>query len=212
MAVTEIKNELMISLARHNLLSKGIKISDTQVDAFIKDNPKEFENHAQVSLTWVVVKDPAVKAKVDTDLKTGQTFGIVARQYTVDPAGEKYGSTDYDKFPARMKAEVDKLAEGGTSDWLADGQSFVKIHVEKKIPASPLEVKPWMKEEVKRSLAEQKGSAAIDIDKRLLKMRKDAAINITKVGLKEKFDALTKSLKEADMKAATGNTKKTGPN
>ncbi len=212
MSVTEIKGELLISWARHNLLSKGIKISDAQVDAFIKDNPKEFENHAQVSLTWVVVKDAATKAKVDSDLKTGQTFGIVARQYTVDPGGETYQSTEYDKFPPRMKTEVDKLAEGGTSGWLEDGGSSVKIHVEKKTPASPLEIKPWMKEEVKRSLAEQKGSAAIDIDKRLLNSRKSAVINITKVGLKEKFDALTKSLKEADMKNTTGNSKKSGSN
>ena len=111
-----------------------------------------------------------------------------------------------------MKTEVDKLAEGGTSGWLEDGGSSVKIHVEKKTPASPLEIKPWMKEEVKRSLAEQKGSAAIDIDKRLLNSRKSAVINITKVGLKEKFDALTKSLKEADMKNTTGNSKKSGSN
>ncbi|MEI8281268.1 MAG: SurA N-terminal domain-containing protein, partial [Armatimonadota bacterium] len=119
LTVTDIKGELMISLARHKLLSKGITITEQAVDAYIKENPKEFENHAQASLTWVVVK-ATEKAKVDADLKTGQTFGIVARQYTIDPGGEKYASTEYDKFPAILKGVVDKLQEGGTSDWLQD--------------------------------------------------------------------------------------------
>ena len=57
LTLTDIKGELLVSLARHNLLSKGIKISDAQVDAYIKENPKQFENPALVDLTWVVVKN-----------------------------------------------------------------------------------------------------------------------------------------------------------
>jgi hypothetical protein len=107
-----------------------------------------------------------------------------------------------------MKQVVDKLAENGTSDWLQDGTAFVKIHVEKKTPASKLEIKPWMKTEIQKLLAEQKGSAAMDIDKRLLNSRKSASIVITKPGLKERFEQLSKTLKEADMKNTTSGSSK----
>ena len=210
LTLSDINSELRVQLARHNLLSKGVKISPEQVDAYIKDNPKEFENHAAVDLSWVVLKDATDKNKVDADLKAGQTFAIVARHYTSAPGGERYQSREYDKFPVRLKGVVDKLAENGTSGWLQDGANWVKFHVEKKTPASPIAIKDWMKEEVKRLLAEQKGSAAIDLDKRLLNLRKQATINITKPALRDRFDQLTKSMKEMDMKNTTSNTGK-GP-
>ena len=205
LTLTDIKNELLVSLARHNLLSKGIKISDAQVDAFIKENPKQFENPKLVDLTWILLADSGQEAKVDSDLKTGQTFAVVAKQYTTATSGPIYPSREYDKFPARMKEEVDKLQENGTSGWLKDGQKFVKIHVEKITPSSKVEIKPWMKTEISRLLAEQKGSAAVDLDKRLLNTRKEAAVTITKPGLKERFDQLSKTLKEQDMKNTTTN-------
>jgi hypothetical protein len=207
LTLTDIKDELLISLARHNLLSKGIKISDAQVDSFIKENPKQFENPKLVDLTWILLKDASVKAKVDSDLKTGQTFAIVAKQYTTATSGPVYPGREYDKFPARLKSILDSpshpLLENGTSDWLLDGTQFVKFHVEKITPSSKLEVKPWMKTEIARLLAEQKGGAAVDLDKRLLNLRKEAVISITKPGLKERFDQLSKTLKEQDMKNTT---------
>ncbi len=209
LTLTDIKGELMKSLARHNLLSKGVTISDAQVDAFIKDNPKEFEEPALVDLTWIVLKNAADKAKVDADLKTGQTFGIVAKNYTTAPSGPQYPSREFDKFPARLKGVVEKMAENGTSDWLQDGATFVKIHVEKKTPASKVQIKEWMRIEIRRKLAEQKGSAAMDLNKKLLNSRKAAAIVITRAGLKERFEQLSKSLKEADMKESSATSKST---
>ena len=207
LTLTDISNELLVSLARHNLLSKGIKISDDQVNAYIKENPKQFENPALVDLTWVVVKNADDKTKVDSDLKTGQTFAIVAKNYTTASSGPVYPSREYDKFPARLKGVVDKLSENSTSDWLQDGNQFVKFHVEKKTAPSKVEIKPWMKTEIARLLAEQKGSAAVDLDKRLLNDRKAATINITKPGLKERFEQLSKTLKEQDMKNTTNGNK-----
>lgn len=208
LTLTDIKNELMITLCRHNLLSKGIKISDAQVDAYIKDNPKAFENPPMVDLSWIVLKNADDKAKVDSELKTGQTFVVVAKQYTSAQTGPQYPTRIYTQFPQRLQQVVDKLNENGTSDWLQDGTTFVKFHVEKKTPASKIEVKPWMKTEIQRSLAEQKGGAAVDLDKRLLDLRKKAQIVITKPGLKERFEQLSRTLKEADMKNTTSTSAK----
>ncbi len=203
LTLVDIKNELKVTLCRHNLLSKGVKISQAQVDAYIKDNPKQFENPRLVDLTWIVVKNPEDKAKVDNELKTGQTFSVVAKQYSIAQTGPQYPSRIYDQFPKQLKDVIDKLSENATSGWLADNNTFVKFHVEKKTPASKIEIKPWMKIEIERQLAEQKGAAAVDLDKRLLGRRKSATINITKPGLKERFDLLSKTLKENDMKNTT---------
>jgi len=70
----------------------------------------------------------------------------------------------------------------------------------RKTEASKIEIKPWMKTEISRALATQKGSVAVDLDKRLLAKRKDAQLSVNAVGLKEQFDNIAKSLKESDVK------------
>lgn len=204
--LTDIKNALKTSLARHNLLCKGITITDAQVDAYIKDNPKQFETPATVDMTWIVLKDAADKSKVDSEIKTGQTFAVIAKRFTTAQTGPQFPNRNYDQFPAKLKAIVDKLNENGTSDWVQDGTSFVKFHIEKKTPAGKMEVKPWMKTEIKRLLAEQKASAAKDLGKDLLDRLKQAKIAINRPGLKELFDRASQNLKEADMKTSSTNT------
>ena len=37
-----IQNELMVGLAREHLIMKGVTVSDTEIEKYIKDNPKKF--------------------------------------------------------------------------------------------------------------------------------------------------------------------------
>ena len=206
--MSEIRRQLALERCRYKLITKGIKISEAQVDNYIKNNPQQFMNPKTVDLAWIVVKDEATQKEVDSAIKGGETFSIVATRYSIakTPA---YPSRLYSQFPDRLKQVVDKLPEGATSDWLVDGNNKVRFRVEKKTEASKIEIKPWMKVEIERALATQKGSVAVDLDKRLLAKRKDAALVVNTPGLKEQFDTVAKSLKESDVKA--GTTTQTAP-
>ncbi len=208
--MSEIRRQLALERCRFKLITKGIKISDSQIDNYIKNNPQQFVNPKTVDLSWVVVKDEATQKEVDSALKAGDTFSIIATRYSVAKT-PTYPSRLYSQFPDRLKQVVDKLAEGGTSDWLVDGANKVRFRVEKKTEASKIEIKPWMKTEISRALATQKGSVAVDLDKRLLAKRKDANLSVTPTGLKEQFDNIAKSLKESDVKAGTSTTTETNP-
>lgn len=205
LTMTDIKNELLINLCRYKILSKGVTISDEQVEKYIKENPKRFQNPKTIDLTWIVVRSEKDKASVDSDLRANQIFSTVAKVQSIAPNGPVYPSRIYDQFPPRLKQVVDNLAEGGTSQWLQDSGSWVKFHVEKKTEASEIKIKPWMKVEIRKALEQEKGAVALDLDKRLLDMRKNAKIDITKTGLKERFEQLSKTLKEADMKSGTSS-------
>lgn len=208
--MSEIRRQLALERCRFKLITKGIKISDSQIDNYIKNNPQQFVNPKTVDLSWVVVKDEATQKEVDSAIKAGDNFSIVATRYSVAKT-PTYPSRLYSQFPDRLKQVVDKLAEGGTSDWLVDGANKVRFRVEKKTEASKIEIKPWMKTEISRALATQKGSVAVDLDKRLLAKRKDANLSVTPTGLKEQFDNIAKSLKESDVKAGTSTTAETNP-
>jgi foldase protein PrsA len=206
LTLTQIKEQLRLDLCRFKLITKGIVISDATVEDYIKKNPNMFMNPKTVDLSWIVVKDQKTAASVDSELKAGQTFAVVAKQFSSqrDPM---YPSRIYSQFPPRLKQIVDKLQEGGTSEWLVDGGQRVKFHVEKKTEASKIEVKAWMKDEIRRQLMLQKGSVAVDLDKRLLNKRKAAKIEISQPGLKSRFEQVQKTLKESDV--ATGSKKET---
>ncbi len=201
--MTEIRRQLALERCRYKLITKGIKISSAQVENYIKNNPQQFLNPKTVDLSWIVVKDEATQKEVDSAIKGGETFSIVATRYSIakTPA---YPSRLYSQFPDRLKQVVDKLPEGSTSDWLVDGNNKVRFRVEKKTEASKVEVKDWMKVEIERALATQKGSVAVDLDKRLLAKRKEANLAVNTPGLKEQFDTIAKSLKESDVKTNTG--------
>jgi len=201
--MTEIRRQLALERCRFKLITKGIKISDAQVDNYIKNNPQQFMNPKTVDLSWIVVKDEATQKEVDSAVRGGETFSIVATRYSIakTPA---YPSRLYSQFPDRLKQVVDKLPEGGVSDWLVDGNNKVRFKIDKKTEASKIEIKPWMKVEISRALATQKGSVAVDLDKRLLSKRKDAQLVVNATGLKEQFDNIAKSLKESDVKTSTG--------
>lgn len=200
--MSEIRRQLALERCRYKLITKGIKISKSQVENYITNNPQQFLNPKTVDLNWVVVKDASTQSEVDSAIKAGETFAIVATRYSIakTPA---YPSRLYSQFPDRLKQVVDKLPEGGTSDWLVDGNNKVRFRIEKKTEASKIEIKEWMRVEIERALATQKGSVAVDLDKRLLAKRKDAALVVNTVGLKEQFDTIAKSLKESDVKAST---------
>jgi hypothetical protein len=205
LTMVQIKEQIRLDLCRYKLVTKGVTISDEAVDTYIKNNPDQFKNPKTVDLSWIVVKTPTAQAQVDTELRGNQTFIVVAKRHSLmrEPM---YPTRVYNSFPARLKQIVDKLPEGGTSEWLTDANQKVRFHVEKKTEASSIEIKPWMKVEIKRQLTMQKGSVAVDLDKRLLAKRKQAAITISQVGLKERFDQVQKSLKESDVQSGAKAT------
>lgn len=205
-SLSDIKNELMIGLCRHKLLSKGVTITDAQVDEFIKSNPAKFMTPRYCDMSFIKVNSEAEKTKVDSELRTGQTFTVVAKQYSAI-ANPMYPQREYDKYSAQLKALADKMGENGTSEWVKEGTSFFKFHMEKNTPPTKIEIKDWMKIQIQRELADQKGAAAQDLDKKLMDLRKNATVVVTKAGLKEKFEQLSRQLKESDMKNSTGGAK-----
>ncbi len=118
--LSDIKNDLMVGLCRHNLLSKGVTITDAQVDAYIKENPQRFETPRTVDLSWIVLKNPADKDKVDSDLRSGQTFTVVSKRYSA-VANPMFAQREYNKFNPTLQKIVDKLKEGQSSDWITEG-------------------------------------------------------------------------------------------
>lgn len=212
LSVEQIKSELALRLARLGLQAKGVKISDEEVDKYIKDNPAAFTQPATADLLFIQVADEKTRDLADKELKEGQMFAVVAQHYSLQPGGKAAGF----KFPVRIVSQmsqalqkmVGETREFSATKWVYDDgtKNWVKFYVQRKTKATPVPITNYLKQMVRRELEKKKGTKANDPDKRVAEKLKTSKIEIKVKYLeepwKEAFARLTQATEaSADDKA-----------
>ncbi|MCE9558392.1 MAG: SurA N-terminal domain-containing protein [Armatimonadetes bacterium] len=212
-SLADIKDDLRVNLAREKILTKGITVSDLEVDRYIETHPKDFIEPPQVNMLWIFVKKPETKALVDADITQGQGFAPVAARYS-DAEGAKDGArfpqNNAAALPGPIKKIAETLTEAKTSEWLTLSDGFAKFYMEKKTAAKKVKIDDVLKVFVRRQLAMQRGIQAIDLDTRLLEKMKASKIEVKNELLKTRWDKALESLKDMEEKknAASATPKK----
>jgi hypothetical protein len=210
LTLEDIKNDLAIDLTRERLLTKGITVTDEEVDQFITENKQSFMTPETADLLFVVVQNQEQRRTVDKELGEGQMFAAVTKRHSVSPdvrqTGGRFRLNQVAAFPEPLKSAVQKTGERRTTDWIeADGMSY-KFYVERKAEAKPIEIDDTMKTLVRRQLAMQRGAKANDLSKRLLDKLKDAKIDIEVRALKEPWEKQIEQLKTQEAQQGVGRT------
>ncbi len=203
LSIDTIKQELRLKVAEERLVTKGIKVSDAEVDRYIKASPKKFREPKRVLLRMIVVRSPEKKKQVDDALASNQAFQTVAMQYSEAPgarANDARFTTDlYDSFSPALKKLVDSTSEGRASTWVKDpGGQELKFYVERKTPARNVEITPVIKEMVKRELARARGERGSDLSKKLQAKILAAKGDIQDKAMSENWKKAIETLKSSD--------------
>jgi len=203
----QIKANLLFDLAREKLLTKGVVVTPTEVDNYIKEKPQAFTDPAKASLLYVAVASAAKKAQVDKDLAGGASFQTVATRYSEDPrareTGGQYSETDVSKMNPELQAIVNKTAPLKTSAWISVGPSvFVKFYVQSKTPAKPIPITPELKERVRRDLAVQRGQLSTDLDKKQADKLQASEVTVNQPILAKMWASFTENAKKQAAAAA----------
>lgn len=214
LTVEQIKSNLSLSLVIERLLTKGITVTDDEVNTFIKDNPDQFKEPATADLDWIVVTSEDDKKQVDAELASGQRFVEVAKRYSkADGARQmqgKFPQRNMNAFSPQLKDVIEKTPELKATDWQKNGTVWAKWFVEKKTPSKPITIDDTMKTYVKRQLAIQRGNAANDLDKRVAAKMKDSKIEVKLPSFqplwKEDMDNLNQALAPANAPATAPST------
>ena len=207
MNLAEIRRDLTLDLAKEHILTKGVTVTPSDVDDFVKKNPDKFMIPAQAKLYVVMVKDDAGKKQVDADLAANKPFPTVAATYSIDPKARAsqglFPVSDVSRMGPALQLLVNETAAGKTTDWKSDGPNFVKVYIEQKVDAKKRTIDDTLKETVRRALAMERGSQANDLPKRLVEKLKASKIVVNPESLKKLWDNAFKSLQEADVNANT---------
>ncbi len=197
----EIKEAVAVDMCRERILTKGIKISNVEVDLYIEKNPKQFIEPSTADLRWVFVKTSDLREKVNSELKAGQTFSSVAARYS-QFQGAKEGGRFPQRVVASMNPQVQQLVQkhqpGQLTDWIRLSDGWAKFYVEAKTPAKKVKIDDTVREALRRQIALNRGLQAVDLDARLLAKMKSSDIVVTDRSLKTKWEASLKQLEEIE--------------
>ncbi len=177
-----IRSDIGVYLANFNLTTKGITVSDDELNKYIKEHPADFEQPEQVDLLWMLVRDDKTKALAEADLNKGKPFDTVATQYSISPDKARMGNhfkvqsvPQLAAFGPDLQPAVQKTGDQQQTAWIKFTEGWAKFFVNRKIPKRPITIDDKVKKKLRNILMIQKGSAARDVNARLRQRLKDSA-------------------------------------
>lgn len=182
-----IKESLALDLAQDKMYARGVKMTDQQVDDYIKTHPKQFMEPERVDLSVILVTDTTKRQKVDEELGSGQNFTQVALRYSEAPNARSYNGklTDPDagppmvmQLPEPVQKIVQSTAELGTSEWTRFSNGWAKFYIHKKIAAKPMQLDASKKEVLKRFLMKQEGAKKNNVQKEVFDKLRNSKIEM----------------------------------
>ena len=223
-----IRQNILSELAQERLITKGITVTESDVDKYMKDNPTQFIEPAKANMTWIFAKSAAKRDEAQKALDSGMLFKAAAKQYSEAPnaaetdgrffiqgASDGSGDTDLTKLSADIRSKIEATDTGKATDWITAGTSYAKFFINSKTSAKPIEMTKEKKELLRRRMAIQRGNAASDLTRRVADKLKNAKIEVSDPSLKDMWARFEERLKAAakDTKlpeATTGGTGATG--
>lgn len=212
LTLEQLKNDLAFELCRTRILTKGITVTDQDVKDFFAKHPETQVEPEVAEMYMVVVGSDADKTVVDQALAQGNSFLTVAKQYSKAPnARTNPGITVpiLANTPAVIKNVVQKLKQGAnggvnaSSDWIKDGQNWVKFNLQRDTPSKAKEIKDTDRELVRRQIAAERGAQATDFDKRVKEKLRKSKIDISYTPVKAFWDNATKQSEAIENAKAT---------
>jgi len=179
--------EMRNDLARRNLMTKGITVSDAEIQKFYDEHKKEFTTPEQFTIRQITVSTEQEAKDAKTDLKNAD-FGLVAISRSKDIFKQQGGlvppftRNPPPGFPvdASVRQVAYGLKEKQISEPIKVGNQWVIIMLETKTPAKAPTFEE-MKEPIREGLMQQKAQQSGKLDQvqqKLVSLRQQAEIEI----------------------------------
>ncbi len=178
----DLLNQFKYELTTFKLVTKGITITDQEVDDYYKANKaSKFTVPKRVKLRVIVVDSEDKKTAVDNELKAGKAFGEIAQKYSVDVtkvAQGQYGTVPIDDLAEPVRNALNTTSIGKATVWIPAKDQFVKFLKEDAIPESVVPLDDKVRRDIRTRMMLDKGRVKNDIAKMMLDARKTAKIDI----------------------------------
>lgn len=178
----DIKRNVNVELSEFNVLTRGITITDFEVDKYYKDNAQKFTLPKRYTLRIIRVANEAGKKPVDDALAKGEKFADVAARLSVDLSkldGGRIGVFPEQDMAPSTRTVIAATKKGAVTGWIEQDGNFAKFLVEdvKEQELVPLDAK--LKKGIRESMMRDKGAARNNFPMLMAEFRKKAALEFT---------------------------------
>ncbi|MEW5807353.1 MAG: peptidylprolyl isomerase [Acidobacteriota bacterium] len=154
------KERLMMEDLYNNFIMKDIQISDREIEAYYKENGKEFEIPLSAKLRMISAGTREKMEAIKKKIMEGEEFSAVAAEFSEDrftaSRGGDMGWVQKGEMPEKIDELIFSMEPGDTSDILELPEGFGILKVEeRKEPVIP--VLSDVKEKIRKQLMKQKG-------------------------------------------------------
>ncbi len=193
----ELLVQTKYSLAQFRLMTRGITITDAEVDKFYADNPTLFQVEKQVELRIVVVNTAEAQQAVEADLKAGKSFADIAKARSIDVSkdwGGDFGTRPWDGLSEAAKEALKNVPAGGTSAWVTSGETRVKFFLGKVIAPSKKPLNDSLRKIIRREQLLAKGRVANNLQKDMIELRRRSSVVIAEKAFSDSYKKFVDSL------------------
>lgn len=158
----ELKQSVAENLAGVKLITKGIEVSDKEVEDFFNRNKNAFEI---VRVRWIVTLGEEAIKKAKAKLDAGATFETVAQDSSLDPYTKERGGdmgytsiADLSGIDPKLAGVAQSLPLGKASDIIKLSRGrYAIIRVEERIPANLADYRESIARQIALDKAVQEG-------------------------------------------------------
>lgn len=198
----DLKANFRLQVARFNILTAGVIVTDTEVAKEYKDNPDRYTLPKRVHLRAIVLGSQDDEAAVDKALAAGTPFAEVAKQYSQDVTkdlGGDFGMVPLASLPQYVQDGLKSVKIGDTTGWITgtDGSRSLYMKALYVDAAAPqlLPLDDNLKSQIRRSLMMKRGATINDVSQELEDLRKSSTIVITNPTLASAYKSIVGKLK-----------------
>lgn len=195
-----IKSALAVEMSQFNLLTKGITVTPSDVDNYIKSNPKRFTQPPSIDMLWILVRSEKTKDAAEEELRRGQPFDQVAMRYSeATNAKQSRGMFPFHQLtqlPKELQGPIGNTAVLKSTDWIKASDGWAKFYVQKRTPAKPIPTSsPETREMIRRQIMLQRGQGGVELTNRIKQKMQGSQIAVSEPGLQDSWKQFEDRLK-----------------
>ena len=193
----ELLQQTRYNLAQFKLATRGITITDAEVDKFYADNPTLFTVGKQVELKIIAVNTDEAQKAVDADLAAGKPFPDVAKARSADVSkdwGGDFGLRLWDDLSEQARQALASVKTGETSAWVANGETRVKFWLGKVLAPSKKPLDASLRRVIRREQLLAKGRVANNLQKDMIELRRRSSVTFENKAFADSYKKFVDSL------------------
>jgi foldase protein PrsA len=173
----DFRYDTMVQVAEFKILTKGINVTDFEVQDYYKKSPRKFLIPERYTLRVVTVKDVASQAPVDAALKAGETFESIVAKFSIDEVTKADGGLLKDVLPTELGdtayPSIKATAKGQVTPWIKGKEAYFKFKIEDHKMENLTPLDDNLKKEIRRQIMIDKGLTLPKFNAKMNDMRKN---------------------------------------